>query len=303
MVSVSNSPPGPLFPLPFPPRSRTNLPVPTLEHHHHHHDHPHGHSADPESETSSGAEYSSVCLDADHSPSENRPPKDPSKTTTNHHANHRHTQHSHHPPGRDLGMTGALLHVLSDALNNIGVIVAALVIWLTPSPHRFYADPAAGLTISLMILLSALPLVRHSGEILLQSAPRGVDLRDVKHDLETLPGVVSVHELHVWRLDQHKAVATAHVVVEDPAVTVAAFMEMARTIGECLHAYGIHSATLQPELAASVPPPPPAGEGTGTGGAGGGGAAAVPCQIVCGKGMCDHLMCCNTPVSGVREGG
>ena len=188
-------------------------------------------------------------------------------------------------------MMGALLHVLSDALNNIGVIVAALIILLTDSPRRFYADPAAGLAISLMILLSALPLVRHSGEILLQSAPRGVDLRDIKHDLETVPGVASVHELHVWRLDQYKAVATAHVVVEDPAATVAAFMETARTIGECLHAYGVHSATLQPELAGPVPSPP-GGEGTGTGG----GSGAAPCQIVCGKGMCDHLMCCNTPV-------
>ncbi len=183
--------------------------------------------------------------------------------------------------------------MLSDALNNIGVIIAALIIWLADSPHRFYADPAAGLAISLMILLSALPLVRRSGEILLQSAPRGVNLRDVKHDLEAVPGVVSVHELHVWRLDQHKAVATAHVVVEEPAVTVAAFMETARTIGECLHAYGIHSATLQPESAGSVPPPPPGGDGTGAGGGSGG---AVPCQIVCGKGMCDHLMCCNTTV-------
>lgn len=97
-------------------------------------------------------------------------------------------------------MLGALLHVLGDALNNAGVMVAAAVIWFASSPSRFYADPAVGLGISLMILLSAVPLVKHSGEILLQSAPPGVSLGDIKHDLEKIPGIVAVHELRTSSL-------------------------------------------------------------------------------------------------------
>lgn len=81
-------------------------------------------------------------------------------------------------------MLGAMLHVVGDALNNLAVIIAALVIWFTASPTRFYADPAVSMAISIMILLSALPLIKQSGEILLQSAPRGVDLADIKHDME-----------------------------------------------------------------------------------------------------------------------
>ncbi len=81
-------------------------------------------------------------------------------------------------------MLGVLIHVISDALNNVGVIIAALVIWQTSYEARFYADPGVSMGIAIMILLSALPLVKHSGTILLQSAPRGVDLGDVKHDLE-----------------------------------------------------------------------------------------------------------------------
>jgi len=87
-------------------------------------------------------------------------------------------------PGRDLGMLGVMIHVIGDALNNIGVIIAAAVIWKTSYDARFYADPAVSLGIALMILLTALPLVKGSGAILLQSAPRGVDLADVKHDIE-----------------------------------------------------------------------------------------------------------------------
>jgi solute carrier family 30 (zinc transporter), member 1 len=81
-------------------------------------------------------------------------------------------------------MLGALIHVIGDALNNLGVIVAAIVMWRTSWPSRFYADPGVSMGISFMILLSAMPLVKNSGVILLQSAPRGVDLSDVKHDLE-----------------------------------------------------------------------------------------------------------------------
>lgn len=87
-------------------------------------------------------------------------------------------------PGRDLGMLGVLIHIIGDAINNIGVIIAAVVIWQTRFEGRFYADPAASMFIAIMIFVSAIPLTRNSGAILLQSAPRGVEIADVKHDLE-----------------------------------------------------------------------------------------------------------------------
>ncbi|KAK4103584.1 cation efflux protein [Parathielavia hyrcaniae] len=191
------------------------------------------------------------------------------------HAGHRHASHTIQPPGRDLGLLGAVLHALSDCLSNVGVIIAALIVWLTSWPARFYADPAAGMAISALIL-----------------APTGVNLADIKHDMEQIPGVLSVHELHVWRLDQAKAVASAHIVVSDP--DVASFVATAATIGECLHAYGIHSATLQPELAAEADAAAVSDVVAVGNDDGGGGPAG--CQIVCGKGVCGHLMCCGGPV-------
>lgn len=53
---------------------------------------------------------------------------------------------------------GALLHLVGDAINNIGVMIAAAIMWKADSPKRFYADPTASLIISLMIFFSALPL-------------------------------------------------------------------------------------------------------------------------------------------------
>lgn len=91
-------------------------------------------------------------------------------------------------------MLGVLVHVIGDAINNIGVIVAAVVIWQTRPDARFYADPAASMFIAIMIFVSAIPLTRNAGAILLQSAPRGVEIEDVKHDLEQVRPSPSVLE-------------------------------------------------------------------------------------------------------------
>jgi zinc transporter 1 len=165
------------------------------------------------------------------------------------HANHLHIFTTPEKHGMDLGILGVLIHVVGDAINNIGVIISAVIIWFVKSPNRFYADPAVSTWIALMILLTAIPLTKRSGKILLQSAPLGVKIEDIKHDLEAIPGVLSVHELHVWRLDQRKVIASAHIVVSDS--DIASFMNKAKIFSQCLHAYGIHSATLQPELAVS----------------------------------------------------
>jgi zinc transporter 1 len=163
------------------------------------------------------------------------------------HAAHMHIIAQPRKHGMDLGILGVLIHVIGDAINNIGVIISAAIIWFVHSESRFYADPAVSMWIAIMILLSAIPLTKNSGKILLQSAPLGVKLDDIKHDLESIPGVQSVHELHVWRLDQKRAIASAHIVVSEPDIT--SFMKNVQVFRECLHAYGIHSATIQPELA------------------------------------------------------
>ncbi|KAJ3570336.1 hypothetical protein NPX13_g5766 [Xylaria arbuscula] len=236
-----------------------NLLSATLLHEHHGHDHgghghSHGHSHTEGHSHEQGHEHvhgygrthGPVNVEAA-LPSNEGSTENITLTPISAHAEHRHTIIKLQAPGRDLGIMGVFIHVLSDALNNVAVIIAALVIWLTHSPNRFYVDPAVSTAISILILLSSIPLVKNSGKILMQSAPLGVNFDDVKHDLEKIPGIESVHELHIWRLDQKKAIASAHVVVSGNDMTD--FMDQAKTVKECLHAYGIHSATLQPELA------------------------------------------------------
>lgn len=170
------------------------------------------------------------------------------------HENHRHEQQlSARAEGKsgskDLGVMGVLLHVLGDAVNNVGVIIAAAIIWKTTDSARFYADPAVSMGIAVMIMVSSLPLMKRSGLILMQSSPGDVDPEDVRHDLETLPGVLAIHDLHVWALNQDKTVASVHVVVSRESVqSLDDFSRLANLVDECLHGYGIHSVTLQPEV-------------------------------------------------------
>lgn len=154
--------------------------------------------------------------------------------------------HSH----GDMGMNAMILHVIGDALGNVGVIVTALIIWLTEWPGKYYADPAVSLFITAIILKTAIPLTRATSRVLLQATPENICIADIRQDIEALPGVVSCHHIHVWQLSDTKVVASMHLQVSFPIDTNSGekYMQLARRARKCLHAFGIHSATIQPEF-------------------------------------------------------
>lgn len=155
--------------------------------------------------------------------------------------------HSH----GDMGMNAMVLHVIGDALGNIGVIVTALIIWLTDWPGKYYADPAVSLFITLIILRSAVPLTLATSKVLLQATPDHIAPDEVRRDIEALDGVVSCHHVHIWQLSDTKIVASMHIQVNFPISEKSSgerYMVLAREARRCLHAYGIHSATIQPEF-------------------------------------------------------
>lgn len=176
--------------------------------------------------------------------------------TKDHHKDHNHKQPKEaksgggHGHSHDLNMRGVFLHVMGDALGNIGVIATALFIWKTDFSWRFYADPAVSLLITVIILLSALPLCKAASRILLQAVPEHLSIDDIKEDISDLDGIVSCHHLHVWQLSDTKLIASLHVQVDFDFKDEgsARYMDLARQIRECLHEYGIHSSTIQPEF-------------------------------------------------------
>ena len=187
--------------------------------------------------------------------------KSPDKSASPKKKRNCHTKHNHNKPKDepkgghghshgDLNMRGVFLHVMGDALGNIGVIATALFIWLTDFSWRFYTDPAISLIITIIILCSAIPLCKAASRILLQAVPAGLSIDEIKDDILDLDGIISCHHLHVWQLSDTKLVASLHVQVDFDfkGEGSARYMELAREIRQCLHEYGIHSSTIQPEF-------------------------------------------------------
>jgi cobalt-zinc-cadmium efflux system protein len=110
----------------------------------------------------------------------------------------------------NLNLRAALRHVLADLLGSAGALAAALVILLT---GWLQADPVAGMVIALLILVSSWSILRDSVSILLEATPREVDAREVGSALSTAPGVVEVHDLHIWTITSGFPALSAHVLV------------------------------------------------------------------------------------------
>lgn len=157
---------------------------------------------------------------------------------------------------KSLNMEGVFLHVLGDALGNVGVIITALIIWKTDYSWRFLSDPIISLVITFIIFSSALPLCRKSSKILLQATPPNVDSNHIVEEIIKLPSIKSIHDFHVWNLNEDILIASLHLELNDKEENAkpddifnkVAFIDAVRQVREILHKFGIHSATIQPEF-------------------------------------------------------
>lgn len=111
---------------------------------------------------------------------------------------------------RSLQMRGAQLHVLGDTLQSIAVAVAGAVIWYRP--QWYFIDPLCTFAFAALVLFSTGALVRDIVDVVMERTPRHIDLSDVEAGLLRVPGVVAVHDLHVWSLMPGKVLLSAHVV-------------------------------------------------------------------------------------------
>ena len=133
-----------------------------------------------------------------------------------------------------LNVRGAYLEVLADALGSVAVVAAALVIagtgW-TP------ADTVASLLIGALVLPRAWHLLREALDVLLEAAPRGVDLVEVRAHMLGVDGVLGVHDLHAWTITSGLPVLSAHVVVTDEALEAGHGGRVLDALCECLGAH------------------------------------------------------------------
>jgi cobalt-zinc-cadmium efflux system protein len=142
---------------------------------------------------------------------------------------------------RSLNVEGSFQHLLTDLFAFVSTAIAAAVILLTGFEG---ADAIASLLVAGLMLRSALGLLRDSGRIFLEASPKGIDPDQIGQLMASQPGVVEVHDLHVWEVTSEFPALSAHVTVESDADCHRTRLELADLIE---HQFGIHHTTLQVE--------------------------------------------------------
>lgn len=112
----------------------------------------------------------------------------------------------------DLNIRGAYLHALGDALSSIAVIIGAMIILLA---RNNYADPILSFIIIMIILVGSVKLIRDSVHILLESAPKHVDINELVDSVTSIDGVEGIHDIHLWSVCSNVHAISSHILVKD----------------------------------------------------------------------------------------
>jgi cobalt-zinc-cadmium efflux system protein len=150
--------------------------------------------------------------------------------------------------GESLNVKAALRHVLADVAGSVGVIVAAVIILATGFE---VADAIVSILISVLIAASAWSVLRESVDVLLESAPAGMDTDEIGYAMAALPAVEEVHDLHVWQITSGFPTLSAHVLVGAGADCHGARRDLETMLRE---RFEIEHTTLQVEHSPSSEP-------------------------------------------------
>ncbi len=151
----------------------------------------------------------------------------------------------HADPSNNLNVRAATLHVVGDLLGSVAALVAAVIIITTGWTP---IDPLLSLSVAVVIVISAWRVIRDSGHILLEGAPRGADNREISADLlATFPDIIDVHHVHVWSITQERPIVTLHARLGRPRAPEHITAEIKDRLAK---RFGIAHATVEVEFSA-----------------------------------------------------
>jgi len=150
-----------------------------------------------------------------------------------------------HEEAEDLNIRSAYLHVLGDAVSSVGVILAAGVIWLTDWQ---WVDPLMSVFIGVLILVSSWRVLKSSLHILVEGVPEHLSVEKIGQSMAAVPGVLDVHDLHVWSICSGHIALSAHIITTDQPL--AQEESLMAEIKSRLAKFGIEHTTIQLECEA-----------------------------------------------------
>lgn len=133
-------------------------------------------------------------------------------------------------------MESAFLHVLGDLIMSVGVIIAAIIIYIRPDWK--IADPICTYFFSVIVCVTVFPTLRNCMTVLMEVAPAEVDVEAIKNDIKLCPNVKEIHEFHLWSISVGKLSLSCHVECIDPLLALKEVNQM------LIKKYGIDHSTI-----------------------------------------------------------
>jgi cobalt-zinc-cadmium efflux system protein len=147
----------------------------------------------------------------------------------------------HKSSKKNLNVKASFLHIMGDLLSSMGVIVGGSIIYVT---GWFAIDPILSIIIGLIILKGAYSLVKETASVLLEAVPKHINLKKLIRDVETMEGIESFHDVHVWTITSGIYALSGHVLIRDQMVSEGT--EILERIRDHLRGrYNISHTTLQ----------------------------------------------------------
>ena len=144
----------------------------------------------------------------------------------------------------DVNVRSAYLHMLGDAVSALGVVIAGLVIQFSGS---VIADPIASFIIGALILWSSWGILKETVNTLLEGSPAGLDMSALERTIQEVPGVLAMHDLHVWTVGPGVVACSCHVVVAEQGIQSGQQI-LREVVEELEHHYRINHTTVQIEV-------------------------------------------------------
>jgi zinc transporter 1 len=156
------------------------------------------------------------------------------------HGHHHDHGHNHH----DMNVKALLLHMFGDILGSLSVVICGLIIKFVNNDIKYIADPIASLVIVVILIFSAVPIIKQCYSILAQRVPIEVDLPEMRKQLMGIDGIVEIHDFHVWQLTGKRYIGSVHVKL----LNGTPLHETIDKIQRIMHDNNVHATTIQPEM-------------------------------------------------------
>jgi cobalt-zinc-cadmium efflux system protein len=152
---------------------------------------------------------------------------------------HSHSHHHHHKD-EDLNVKAAYLHLFSDALISLGVVIGGVVMYVS---SIYWLDPVLSILFSIYILKETIPVFKKSLRILMEGVPEEFNHSLIINEIKSLPNVVDVHDIHIWALSSKDIYFTGHIVVENKEISK--LETIIKQLEKKLLPFGVNHITVQ----------------------------------------------------------